>query len=71
MQKVQVTKYWKTVATAYNKLPMVSKVNPNLENYVTDKAIEGLFKLIAEEEIKIRKDPAAQVTDLLKKVFGK
>lgn len=70
MQKVQVTKYWKPIATRYNQLPMTQKVNPDLEKYVTDKAIEGLFKMIAEEEIKIRKDPAARITDLLKSVFG-
>lgn len=70
MQKVQVTKYWKPIATKYNQLPMTQKVNPDLEKYVTDKAIEGLFKMIAEEEIKIRKDPAARITDLLKSVFG-
>jgi hypothetical protein len=70
MQKVQVTKHWKTIATKYNQLPMTQKVNPDLEKYVTDKAIEGLFKMIAEEEIKIRKDPAARISDLLKSVFG-
>ena len=70
MQKIQVTKYWKPIATKYNQLPMTQKVNPDLEKYVTDKAIEGLFKMIAEEEIKIRKDPAARVTDILKSVFG-
>lgn len=70
MQKVQVTKYWKPLATKYNQLPMTQKVNPDLEKYVTDKAIEGLFKMIADEEIKIRKDPAARITELLKSVFG-
>jgi hypothetical protein len=70
MEKVNVTKYWEAISTGYNKLPMTQKVNPDLEQYVTDKAIEGLFKMIAEEEIKIRKDPAARVSDLLKSVFG-
>lgn len=70
MQKVQVTKYWKPVITKYNQIPMTQKVNPDLEKYVTEKAIEGLFKMIAEEEIKIRKDHAARVTDILKSVFG-
>jgi len=70
MQKVQVTKYWKPLASKYNQLPLTQKVNPDLEKYVTDKAIEGLFKMIAAEEIKIRKDPAARVSDLLKSVFG-
>ncbi len=70
MNKVEVTRYWKPLATKYNKIPMARKVNPNLEEYVTKKAIEGLFVLVAEEEAKIRKDPAARVSDILKKVFG-
>ncbi|MBI2967671.1 MAG: DUF4197 domain-containing protein [Bacteroidetes bacterium] len=70
LTKVQITKYWNPLAKKYNKIPMVKKVNPNLDDYVTMKAIEGLFKLIAEEEFKIRKDPLARVTELLKKVFG-
>ena len=68
--KVKVTSYWLPLATAYNKLPGVKKQNPNLDEYVTNKAINGLMLLIADEEIKIRKDPMARVTDLLKKVFG-
>jgi hypothetical protein len=70
LQKVQITKYWNPLASKYNKLPMTKKVNPNLEDYVTNKAIEGLFKLVGDEETKIRKDPASRVSDLLKKVFG-
>jgi hypothetical protein len=70
LAKVKITNYWNPLATKYNKLPMVTKVNPNLEAYVTEKAIEGLFKLISEEEYKIRKDPGARVNDILKKVFG-
>lgn len=68
--KVNVTAYWKPLVTAYNKLPGVKKQNPDLDAYVTGKAINGLMLLIADEEAKIRKDPVAQVTDLLKKVFG-
>lgn len=71
INKVELTKYWKPLATKYNKIPGVTKVNPDLEGYVTAKAIDGLFKLIAEEEKKIRIDPLAQVSNLLKKVFGK
>lgn len=70
LQKVQITKYWNPLVTNYNKVPGVKKQNPNLDDYVTKKAIEGLFKLIAAEELKIRKDPAARVTDILKKVFS-
>jgi hypothetical protein len=68
--KVNVTKYWNPLVTKYNKIPGVKKQNPNLDDYVTKKAINGLFILVADEEAKIRKDPVAQVTDLLKKVFG-
>lgn len=68
--KVNVTKYWNPLVTKYNKLPGVKKQNPNLDDYVTKKAANGLFVLIADEEAKIRKDPMARVTDILKKVFG-
>jgi len=71
MEKVRVTEYWTPLVTKYNKIPLVTKQNPDLEAYVTAKAIDGLMLLISEQEAKIRKDPAAQVTDLLKKVFGK
>ena len=68
--KVAITKYWNQLVTTYNKVPGAKKQNPNLEAYVTQRAIEGLFKLVADEELKIRKDPASRVSDLLKKVFG-
>lgn len=71
INKVQLTKYWNPIVTRYNKIPGVVKQNPNLDDYITGKAIDGLFKLIAIEEGKIRKDPMAQVTSLLQKVFGK
>jgi len=70
LKKVDITRYWKPLFTNYNKLPMVKKVNPNLDDYVSRKAMEGLFKLVAEEEFKIRQDPAARVNDILRKVFG-
>ncbi|MFN9597055.1 MAG: DUF4197 domain-containing protein, partial [Bacteroidota bacterium] len=70
LTKVQVTKYWTPLAKNYNKIPTVKKLNPNLEAYVTAKAIEGLFKLVAEEEAKIRKDPVATGSALLQEVFG-
>lgn len=70
IEKAYVTKYWNPLITKYNKLPLVQKVNPNLEDYVTTKALEGLFKLVAQEETKIRTNPAARVNDLLKSVFG-
>lgn len=70
LKKVQITKYWNPLFTTYNKVPFVKKVNPSLDDYVTQRAIEGLFKLVAQEETKIRKDPAARISDILKKVFG-
>lgn len=69
--KVKVTSYWNPLVTKYNKIPGVKKQNPDLDEYVTIKAINGLMLLISDEETKIRKDPAARVTDLLKKVFAK
>jgi hypothetical protein len=68
--KVKVTSYWNPLVTKYNKIPGVKKQNPDLDEYVTIKAINGLMLLISDEEAKIRRDPAARVTDLLKKVFG-
>lgn len=70
LDKTGATKHWETMFTAYNKLPMVQKVNPDLVDFVTNKAIDGLFVQIAKEELAIRKNPAARVSDLLKKVFG-
>lgn len=70
LDKVGATKNWNTIFTNYNKLPMVKKINPDLVDYATSKAIDGLFIQIAKEELKIRQDPAARVSDLLKKVFG-
>ena len=70
IDKVELTKYWNPLVSNYNKIPFVEKQNPDLTAYVTQKALQGLFKLIADEELKIRKDPVARVTDILKKVFG-
>ena len=70
LQKVNATKYYGDLAARYNKIPLVKKVNPDLDAYATEKAIDGLFLLIAEEEANIRKNPVARTTDLLKKVFG-
>jgi len=72
LEKTNATKYWKDVFDAYNKLPTsFNKVNPDLSGYVTDKALTGMFHQVSLEEQKIRQDPAARVTDILKKVFAK
>jgi hypothetical protein len=71
--EVQLTRYWDPLAKAYNKSTMMTgkeEVNPDLDEYVTERGIDGLFTLIAEEEAEIRQDPVARVTDTLKKVFG-
>jgi hypothetical protein len=70
LKKVEITRYWNPLMTRYNKLPTVKKVNPHLDDYVTQKAMEGIFKLVAQEETKIRQDPAARINDILRKVFG-
>ena len=70
LDKVDATKHWKKVMSIYNKIPFVKKINPDLELYVTEKTINGLFYILAEEEIEIRKNPQKRTTDLLKKVFG-
>jgi hypothetical protein len=61
---------WQEVMTRYNQVPLVQKVNPDLTGYVTERALVGLFRKVAEEETRIRKMPAARVTDLLRRVFG-
>jgi hypothetical protein len=70
LNKVNATKYYSDIVTRYNQLPLVQKVNPNLDDYATDRAIEGLFLMIAKEEKNIRENPVARTTELLKKVFG-
>ena len=68
--KVELTKYWQPLISAYNKNPFqTQKVNEDLNGYVTERALKGLFTLIEKEEKNIRDNPAARVTDLLKKVF--
>ncbi len=70
LNEVNATKYYGDLVTTYNKIPLVKKADPELDNYATDKAIEGLFLLVAQEEANIRKNPLARTTELLKKVFG-
>ena len=70
LDKVNATKYWSDIMGTYNRIPFHSQVNTDLPDYVTRKAIDGLFYMVAQEEAKIRKDPMAQTSDLLKKVFG-
>lgn len=68
--KVGADKIWNTIITKYNKLPLVSKVNPDITDYVTNKAMDGVFKMIAVEEGNIRNKLSSRSSDLLKKVFA-
>jgi hypothetical protein len=69
LAKVNATKYWNTVFTTYNKFSS-DKINPDLAAYVTEKSLAGIFHQVGLEEQKIRKDPMARTTDILKKVFA-
>jgi hypothetical protein len=71
LNKVGATAYWGDVMRIYNGLPTTrNRINPDLTAYVTERALNGLFVGIADEENKIRTNPAARITDLLSKVFG-
>ncbi len=71
MNRVGVTKAYKDMMAPVESLPLVPKESVDLDHYVTGKALDGLFLMIGSEEKKIRTDPAARVTDILKTVFGK
>lgn len=70
LDKTNATKYYGQAAGEYNKIPFVSKMNPDISAYVTQKAIDGLFHEIALEELNIRKNIGARSTPLLQKVFA-
>lgn len=69
LNKANASQYYAKLINLYNKIPLVQKMNPDLEEYATQKTLEGLFVIIAQEEKNIRKNPAARSSDLLKKVF--
>ena len=70
LDKVNATRYYADLVNRYNKIPLVQKANPDLESYATQKAIDGLFILVAQEEANIRENPVARTTELLRRVFG-
>ncbi len=73
IEKVKLTDYWNPIVTKYNTAaPLLgtNKVNPDLNEYVTQLAIDGLFKMVEKEENKIRDNASARVSDLLQRVFG-
>jgi hypothetical protein len=70
MQNVGVTKMYESLVGQYTSTPFTSAPKLDLNGYVTDQALSGLFKVVGDEEKRIRKDPTARATDLLKQVFG-
>jgi len=69
IEKANLQRYWRILAERYNAITLMEKVNTDLEDYVTNQAIDGLFVLIAEEEKNIRNNPKARVSKILQKVF--
>ncbi len=68
--KVGADKVWSNIITKYNSIPLVKKVNPDLTDYTTNKAMEGVFKMVAVEEKNIRTNLSSRTSDLLKRVFA-
>ena len=70
LDETSATRYYGDIVRKYNQIPFVAKVDPDLVGYATERAIDGLFVLIAEEEANIRANPGARTTRLLRRVFG-
>ncbi|MGJ8738122.1 DUF4197 domain-containing protein, partial [Zobellia laminariae] len=68
--KVGADKIWSNLITKYNNIPLTKKVNPDLTDYVTQEALNGVFTMIAVEEKEIRNDASSRTTDLLRRVFS-
>lgn len=71
MNEVGATRQYKDLIGRYQAIPFANKLTVDIDEYVTGKAIDGLFYYVGEEEKKIRKNPAARVTQILKDVFGR
>jgi hypothetical protein len=71
MNEVGVTRQYKELVGKYESIPFVKKETFDIDGYVVSKALDGLFHMVGEEERKIRTNPQARVTDLLKEVFAK
>ncbi len=70
LSSVGATQAWEVLASAYNSVPFIKKVNPDLGKYTTEKALIGIFKLVSQEEMKIRKDPGGFGNSVVQNVFG-
>lgn len=71
LDKFNARQYWADAVNAYNKLPFIEKVNPDLGDYVTQQALEGLFSMVEKEEKNIRENVSARTTELMRRVFAK
>jgi hypothetical protein len=71
LDKFNARTYWSSAVTAHNKIPLVKKANPDLDDYVTRQALNGLFSMVEKKELDIRSNTGARTSDLLKKVFEK
>jgi hypothetical protein len=71
VDEVGTTRAYKDMMGRYESVPLVGKQSLDLDDYVTEKSLDGLFYMVGQEEKKIRTNPAARTTDLLKSVFGK
>ncbi|MBN8683068.1 MAG: DUF4197 domain-containing protein [Chitinophagales bacterium] len=71
LNNIGANELYRKAADTYNKIPLVTKVNNDLDDYVTNEALKGLFGKISEEEKNIRRNTGARTSDLLKKVFAK
>ncbi len=71
LNKFGALDYWADAVSSYNKIPFVKKLNPSIDDYVANKALDGLFAMVAKKELKIRTDISHRTTDLLRKVFAK
>ena len=71
LDKFNARDYWSDAVNAYNKIPFVDKANPDLDDYVTAEALEGLFAMVEKKEREIRNNVSARKTDLLRRVFAR
>lgn len=70
LDKVGATQVWKNIIQKYNSIPLTNNVNPDLPDYVTNEALNGVYLMIAKEEKDIRNDFSSRTTDLLRRVFA-
>jgi hypothetical protein len=71
LDKYDARKYWTDATTAYNRIPFVKKADPNLDDYVTKEALNGLFSMVEQKERSIRANKSERTTTLLQNVFAK